>query len=315
MPYDSITTRDAAAALIPEAVSKEIIKSLPQASFALNMFRRVTMSRKQTRMPVLSVLPSAAWVNGDTGLKQTTELAWDNKYLTAEPIAVIVPISEDVLEDAEFDIWGEAKPLLIEAIGQKIDAAVLFGTNKPTSWPDSIVEGADAAGNTYVRGSVTDQDLAEDINQTMALVEADGFDVNGFIARVGLKASLRGLRDGTGAFIYQPGMTAGTPSSLYGEQLQYLKNGAWDAAEADLIAGDMSQAIIGLRADLRWKLLTEASLHDGDGTLMFNLPQQDMVALRVVMRIAYQVANPITQLNTSSSTRYPFSVLRPAGYT
>ena len=62
-----------------------------------------------------------------------------------------------------------------------------------------------------------------------------------------------------------------------------------------------------------------AELYDTDGTtLLYNLAQQDMVALRVVARVAFQVADPITHLTGTgysatggSTTSYPFAVLEP----
>ena len=60
-------------------------------------------------------------------------------------------------------------------------------------------------------------------------------------------------------------------------------------------------------------MLTEAVIQDGSGTIVYNLAQQDMVALRAVMRLGWQLPNPINRVNTNASTRYPFSVLAPAG--
>jgi HK97 family phage major capsid protein len=126
VPYTNLISRTDAAALIPEEVASEIITKMPEQSAALRLFKRVPMSRAQQRLPVLSVLPIAYWVAGDTGLKQTTEANWANKFLNAEEIACIVPIPEAVLDDAAFDVWGEVRPLMEEAIGRAFDAAIFF---------------------------------------------------------------------------------------------------------------------------------------------------------------------------------------------
>jgi HK97 family phage major capsid protein len=66
----------------------------------------VPVGRAQVRFPVLSALPVAYWVNGDTGLKQTTEVNWTNKYLNIEEIAAIVPVPDNVVADAEVEHLG-----------------------------------------------------------------------------------------------------------------------------------------------------------------------------------------------------------------
>ena len=72
MPYNDVTGRTDAAPLIPEEVQRQIVQDTVQQSAALQLFRRVNMSSKAYRMPVLSALPTAYFVNGDTGRKQTT---------------------------------------------------------------------------------------------------------------------------------------------------------------------------------------------------------------------------------------------------
>jgi len=262
-------------------------------------------------MPVLSVLPTAYFVDGDTGLKQTTEVNWTDKYLEAEEIACIVPIPEAVLDDAAFDVWEEIKPRLVEAIGRTIDAAVLFGFNKPTSWATSIFDAATAAANTFELGSVANQKIDVDVSKVMEAVEADGFMVNGFAASVTLKSAFRSLRTTEGLPILQPGLQVGAPDALYNERIYYVTNGAWDASKALLIAGDFTQGIIGVRQDITYKLLDQAVITDADNNIIYNLAQQDMVALRVVMRLGFQVPNPVNPMNNSGN-RYPFAVLAPA---
>jgi len=160
--YNSQITRSDAAALIPEEVSREIIQSVPEQSAVMRMARRLpNMTRAQLRLPVLSGLITASFVSGDTGLKQTSEVAWQNKYINAAELAVIVPIPEAVLDDADYDVWGEVRPRIVEAFGKAFDAAVLYGTNKPSDWPDGLVTGATAASQAVTLG--TGADLYDDI--------------------------------------------------------------------------------------------------------------------------------------------------------
>lgn len=309
MPFNSVITRADVQALIPEQVSNVMLQGVAYQSAALNLFTRVNMSTNVTRLPVLSALPVAYWVNGDTGLKQTTKQAWANKYLNVEEIAAIVPIPEAVLDDASFDVWGSIRPNLENAISRALDAAVLFGMNKPASWPTDIVAGATAAGNVTSRGGSTQAagGVAQDLNVLFGKVEDDGYSVNGVVGRSSFKQILRGARDSTGQALAD--FSAGT---LWGESLKIIANGNWPVAgdnAPEAIAGDFTMAILGMRQDVTYKVLSEAALFDDSGSLIYNLPQQDMVALRVVARFAYQVANPITYDQPVDASRYPFAVL------
>lgn len=311
--YNSVTDRDNASPLIPEEVSREIIQNVADSSAALRFFRRVTMSSQQQRMPVLAALPTAYFVSGDTGLKQTTEQSWKNKFLNVEEIACIVPIPEAVLDDSEYDLWGEIRPRVEEAVGRALDAAVFFGTNKPSSWPSDIVTAAVAAGNTYTRGTnaAAAGGIAEDINQTMALAEADGFDISGHVTRRTYRARLRSARDTTGQKLLDVAPGGGNASTIEGAPVMYAMPGLWPSGSgaAEFLTGDWTQGILGVRQDMTWKMLDQAVIQDGAGAIVYNLAQQDMVAMRVVARFAFQVPNPINYEQQTEASRYPFSVL------
>ena len=312
MAYNSIISRTNAQAMIPEVVSMAMMEDLVYESAALTLMKRIPVSTNQTRLPILAALPTAGFVNGDTGLKATTQMAWANKYLNIEELAAIVPIPEAVLDDASFDVWGSIKPLLVQGIGRALDSAVLFGVNKPASWPTDINTAAIAAGNTRVRGTASQSagGVAEDFNQLFAKVEADGFAVDGLVARTSYKSILRGARDTTGQALLDV-----ANQKVMGEDLKIVAAGLWPTGggagtNAEAFAGEWSQAILGVRQDITYKILTEAVIQDGSGTIQFNLAQQDMVALRVVFRVGWQVANTINYEGANDSTQYPFAVMR-----
>jgi HK97 family phage major capsid protein len=172
-----------------------------------------------------------------------------------------------------------------------------------------IVTAAVAAGNTFNRGTSTAATggIAEDLNQLMGLIEADGYNPNGFVTRTTYKARLRSARDTTG----QKLLDVGT-GSIEGEPLVYAMPGLWPngAGSAEMLAGDWTQSILAVRQDITYKLLDQAVIQDNVGVIQYNLPQQDMVALRVVARFGWQVPNPINYEQLTEANRYPFGVLR-----
>jgi HK97 family phage major capsid protein len=320
MPFNSVIARSDAAALIPEQVSNEILDMVPRASAVMSMGRRLAdMSTNQTRLPVMSALATAYFVSGDTGLKQTSEVNWANKYIDAEELAVIVPIPQAVLDDANYDIWAQVKPSVIEAFGIAIDQAVLYGTNIPATWTTDlgaagIVAGALAASHNVSLAGYTDLyeailgETAGGTSGLFGLVEADGFMVSGSIAHLTMKRKLRNVRDSDGGLIFSNNMQQAGAYLLDGAPCMFPTNGAISATYY-LISGMWNQLVYAMRQDVTYKVLTEAVIQDGAGNIIYNLAQQDMVALRCVMRLGFALPNPINRVNPTAATRFPFAYL------
>jgi HK97 family phage major capsid protein len=308
--FDNIINRGDNGPNVPEPVAQEIIKELPHSSVVLDRARKARMSSKTLKQPVLSALPDAYWVNGDTGLKQTTKSEWDNIVMTAEELAAIVVVPDALFDDTTVPLWDEIRPLLVEAIGRKVDGAAIFADDKPASWPDAIVPGAVAAGNVIQRG--TGKDIGVDVANLGKALAEDGFAANGFASEPGLNWQLVGLRNDNGTPIYTPSLAAGAPSGLYGYPLNEVMNGAWKSDEATLLAADWTKFVVGVRQDISFKVFDTGVISDAAGKVIVNLLQQDAKALRVVFRVGYQVANPLTRVNPNKATRFPAAVLTPA---
>jgi HK97 family phage major capsid protein len=324
MSYNARTPRatPGGSPLIPEEVQRQIVQSVEVESAALNLMPKARMRRAQQRIPVLTQLPAANWVNGsatldgrDIGIKQTTNLLWDNVYLNAETLATIVPVSEHLIADLDYDFWDEVRPKVTEAIAVALDQAVFFGP-APSSWPTPLAAQASAAGNVVVAG--TGVDYLDDINNAMAAVEADGYDCNGFWARRQAKAKLRGLRSTTHELLYWPderpsgnGAPGGT---LYGERIYFSNAGLTGFSTAannwSLITGDWTMAVLGIREDISMELFDQGVITDNTGAIQYNLMQQDMVALRVTARFAFAMPNPANRQNPTAGTRCAFGAVQ-----
>ena len=308
----NIIDRTGAESLIPETRAREIIQGTITRSAVLSQGRKLpNLSSKTHKMPVLDMLPIAYFVNGDTGDKKTTNMKWDKKVITAEEIAVIVPIPEAVLDDSEYDIWAEVRPRVEEAFGKVIDGAVLFGVNAPSTWRDDIVTTATSATSVVTLGSsdsLYDKIMGE--GGVIAKVEESGFFVTGHMADISMRAKLRGLKDSTGNPIFKSDMQESTRYSLDGSAMTFPNNGSFDKSKALMISGDFSQLVYAIRQDITFKLFTEGVVQNTDGSIAYNLMQQDMVALRAVMRLGWEIPNPINSLKTNKSKRCPFAILK-----
>lgn len=294
--------------LVPEPLAADIIQMLPTFSSVLRMARSIPMSTRTQRMPVLDAMPTAYFVNGDQGLKQTTSMAWKNVSLIVEEIAAIVPIPDAYLADAAIPLWDELRPRMVEAIGRKIDAACLFGTDKPSTWSPAIVPAAIAAGNTVTSNN---NDIPLSVAELAERVSLDGFvNIDGWLIRPGYKWRLLRVRSaGSGEPIYQPDLQNGRGGTLYGYPMSEVSNGAWDPTVADLVLGDWTMAMVGTRQDISFKMFDQGVIVDDTGKVIWSAMQNDGQAMRVVMRMAWAVANPVTALNANAGTRFPFGVL------
>ena len=312
--------RAGADALIPTDVATEIISGVRTSSAAMNVFRRLpNMSTRVSKMPVLEMLPHADFVDGDAGMKITTSVAWAKKQLVVGEIAAIVPIPEAVLDDSDYDIWAEVRPLLVESFGRVFDRQVFQGGNPkaPTEWPQALISQAVAAGNIVTIG--TGKDILDDINSAMEELEEYEYDINGLVGQSRLRGKLRNLRDANNNLMFG-NAASGSDNNPFGVPLHYVGKGVWDRNLAMAILGEWENAVYSIRQDMTFKVFTEGVVNDDEGKVVYNLMTQDMVALRAVMRLAWQVANPIHIDRTGSDRKldpnaFPFAILRPGPVT
>lgn len=311
MAFNNVIARADVAGLIPTEFSNEILDAVEgEQSYAMRLGRKLRrMTRYEKVMPVLSALSTAYFPAGDTGLVETSEVNWENITVTAEDLAVIVPIPKNVLNDANIPLWAEIMPDMVEAAGLAIDNAMLYGTNKPTTWPDAIITAATAASNVIEKGSGTDlyEELLDE-SGVWALVETDGFMVTGAIAHTTMKGSLRGVRDANGNPIFNRDPVTPALYNIDGAPTHFPTNGAGNSSYP-LIAGDWKKLAYSMRQDISFDVFREGVITDAGGNIVYNLMQQRMAAIMLTIRVGFALPNPPNRVNETDATRYPFAVL------
>ena len=265
---------------MPKEVSQEIVKDMAYGSTVLKMVKVEPMTTLEKTVPVLAKGAGAYFIN--EGQKITVaDAEWIFPTLQAKKIAVIIPMSKEVLNRSSVDVFKELQADIAEAFANKFDVATLFGVDSP--YTTNILGSATTAGNVFTLGSVASQDLSGDISDTMALVEDGGFEVDGVVAPVRMTSILRKSHVGqvlTPIYLPEQGEN---PATLYGNPVEYIRRNAPAGTACNLIAGNFDFARAGIVDNIQYEILREATV----GTL--NLAEQDMVALKATMNIAFLV--------------------------
>jgi HK97 family phage major capsid protein len=286
--------RSEVSTLIQEAYSQTLLQAAVAGSSVLSAFPTVNLGTKLTHLPVLSTLPEASWVteNADsTGVKPTTEMAWQDLTMVVEELATIVPIHEDVLADATAPILEEVTRRAGEAIGKKLDQAIIFGVGKPASWTSNALYPAASAASqtvTYTTGTANTADLVGGVTQAARQIAAAGFIPDTMLAPLTFRYDVINVRDSTGQPVWRDEQFAGFNTVLN-------RNGAWTGAGVQALVADSSRVRIGVRQDITVKFLDQATV----GTL--NLAERDMIALRFKARYAYVLGRSATSLGTNKT--------------
>lgn len=323
-------SRGDALALMAEDRAPEIWQEATKSSVAMATFRSVNMGKRERIVPFLEALPATPaggpFVNGDTGRKPTLDMGWATKVMTAEEIAGIVPIPENVLTDVDIDIWSEVRPRIVEYVSIAIDRAVFGGINAPASWPtgglaqiatdagnvlsyNTFITAGPGAGTGAAGPDQTDRaagyDLAGAYSELLGIIEEDGFEANTVYAKKSQKRALRNLRDNQG----DPVLTVlANQAQVWSTPLYYWNTGNVSPVGSTVraIVADNTKAIIGHRSDLEFKLLDQATLTDGAGNVLISLAENDMLALRFKVRLGFSFLDPTTIEGGSGAS--PFAV-------
>jgi hypothetical protein len=303
MAYSDIIDRAGVAGDIPREFSEAILGDLEQQSTIMALAKRVPVSGRDSRVPVLATVPDARWVSGEVGLKHVDKATFDSQPLVVEEIATIVVVPDATASDSTWPIWDALRPLVARSFARRIDRTILFGEEKPASFPTGMVPAAIAAGNTV---TASDDPVVDVLNAARVVAEAER---NPDAAAVSQGWEFRAAATRSDAFSASPvGAGAPFPLSIAGLGIR-PRPVYWDPAVADVVVAEWDSILVGVRQDITFEFSNSAVITDENGVVQSNMWQQDSTSMRCVMRLAYTMLKPAT---ASGSRGVPVAVVTPA---
>lgn len=316
---------------MPVEYSTEIIKGVLGRSKALELGRRLRdMRTKELYLNVNKELPVAGWV-ANSQLSANTEgkeinrkpvgsYAFEGVKITAEELAVIVPIAEATLEDTEdygIELGAEVQEQIVGSFQEAIDSAVFFGVGAPWDNFNGLVSDASSKGATVSWDGTAGDSFYKAISSAMSYVERSGYLPNAILGGPSILAAFRDSITTLGVNVTEQGEI--------GRLARHVDmTGGFNEGTAFAVVGDFRYLVYSIRKDMTMKILTEGVVQDpNSGDILYNLGQQDMIAIRAVMRLGFALPNPVNRLSGTlssdgkyiqkGSSSYPFAVITKSG--
>lgn len=275
---DNVTMYEYKDGTIPEKYNKLILKEVMSGSKAMQLAKYEEMDSKEKKFEYFAKGPGAYWV-GEGERIQTSAPQWMTATMVAKKLGVIIPCSREFLHYKMSDFFEQMKPKIAEAFYQKFDNASILNVENP--FPQSVEESALAAGN-LISGGITYDNI---LSMEDALNDED-YDANAFISTKKNRSTLRNVHKIENGVIveslYDRG--ANTIDGLPVADLKGMKKGT-------LYAGDFDYMYYGIPFGMSYKIDESAqlsTLKNADGTPV-NLFEQELVALRVTMDVAFMI--------------------------
>lgn len=301
---DQVTMYEHKDGTIPEKYNKLILKEVIHGSKVMQLAKYEEMDGKEKKFEYFAKGPGAYWI-GEGEKIQTSKPQWMTAKMTAKKLGVIIPCSREFLHYKMSDFFEQMKPKIAEAFYQKFDDAAIRNVDNP--YEQSLEESAVAAGNVISGGITYDNILAlED-----ALNDED-YDANAFISTKKNRSTLRNVHKIENSVIVESLYDRGA-NTIDGLPVVDLKG----MVKGNLYAGDFDYMYYGIPFGMSYKIDESAqlsTLKNADGTPV-NLFEQELVALRVTMDVAFMIVKDeaFAKLEAGESKLEKLTVVSAAG--
>ncbi|EMW6317247.1 phage major capsid protein [Enterococcus faecalis] len=249
--------------LVPEEYDDRLINGLKEENIIRKLGHTITTSGER-KINIAATKPAAAWIDEGEALT-FSDATFSQINLDAHKLHVAVKVTEELLYDNAFQLENYIIEEFYKALANAEEDAFINGDG--TGKPLGILAASGGAEVGVTATSATAITADEVINLVYSLKRP--YRKNAvFILNDQTIAALRKLKDGNGAYMWQPALVAGEPDKLLGYPVYtsaYMPT--VEAGAKTIIFGDLSYYNIGDRGSRSFAELRE--LFAGNGMVGF----------------------------------------------
>ena len=222
--------------LVPDEFERTLVQSLADQNIMRSLAKVIQTTSGDRKIPVVSTHGTATWLDEGKPYSESDE-AFTQISLSAFKLGTFLKISEELLNDAAFNVEQYLASEFARRIGAAEEEAFLVGDGKGK--PTGIFNPTGGAETGVTSAKPTDISADELIDLHYSLRSPYRARAVWLMNDATVK-TVRKLKDGNGQYLWQPALTAGTPDMILGRPVHTsvfvpeVKAGARTVAFGDL---------------------------------------------------------------------------------
>ena len=195
--------------LVPDEFERQLIEGLQEENLFRTLATVIQTASGDRKIPVVTSKGEAAWMDEEAAYTLSDD-AFGQASLSAYKVGTAIKISEELLNDAAFDLPAYITKEFARRIGAKEEEAFFIGdgAGKPTGIFNATGGAEDGTSTTGT--SITFDDVMELFYSLRSPYRKKAV----WVLNDSTVKALRKLKDNTGNYIWSPSVQAGIPDTI-----------------------------------------------------------------------------------------------------
>lgn len=236
--------------VVPQEFETTLLEALQDIN-EVRQWCNVISTASQHHIPVESTLGAAAWTAEEAAFNES-DAAFNRVTLNDYKATTIIKVSEELLKDSMFDMQGYLARNFGKRFGILEEAAFVAGDG--SSKPSGIVPGSSLGKTAAGAAAITTDELIDLYHSLSRPYRKNAV----WLMADATAKMIRKLKDTTNQYLWQPGLVAGQPDTLFGRPV--IVSDSVPAATTGLksvVFGDLSYYTIADRQGVTVQRLNE----------------------------------------------------------
>lgn len=276
--------------VVPQAFASEIIRLAPIYGVVRRNARAYPVSQTGTTTHIPGVSGISVSRVGEGTKIPAVKPVFSQSDISIKKVAAIIPMSNELLKDANVDVVSVIATLAAEGFAKYEDEWGFLGKASG----EGIFQNASVPVTTLATTNTTYAKFNADNAATLlGTLDESALGTAKWYMSFSVFNSLRQQKDTTGRYLIQE-PTGGQPATLWNLPIEFVRamphtSDGSQTGTKFLAVGDLNYMLFADKKQYSFEVSQEATITDTDGSTLINLFEQDMSAVRVIERVDIQL--------------------------